>query len=383
MQLRKKNLYALTRNVEGKKIIIFGSDMRARQLWGKLCLLDIKVEYFVDDIIEECCMCGCKVRNYYELLYEDSDKILVVVIDRKDLRKLFDSGICTELNKSNYFPLFGYVMQGPCQLDPTIGYNIPGDTEFPGFVVFGDRKAECTIVTLGGSATDATWEGFKSWSQILADKLAKENRIVRVLCGGVVGQKSTQELLKLIRDVIPLRPNMVIVYDGFNDVNRDYCDKPFPFLHTYQKQLMSAICQTKREGLFVNAKGYTLGIDSKEEAYTTWKNSTRMMHALCEEFGIKFISVLQPSLYNQIGKFGKKEWEIWLHDPMSDEYRQCFERFFYGRDNDTWQPEFIKDLRNIFHGLDGIFYDHCHIGEKGNEIIADKMLEYVKECLFN
>lgn len=382
MQLTKRHFYDFIRKITGRKIIIFGSDERTERLWKKLCLLDVKVEYFVDDIIEEFSLCECRVRNYYELLYEDLDRILVIVMERRDLEKLFEAGICTELDRSNYFPLFGYLWQGPCLLDPTIGYNIPGDMEFPGFVVFGDREAEYTIVTLGGSATDATWEAFKSWSEFLSDKLEEKNISARVLCGGVIGQKSTQELLKLIRDVIPLRPDMVIAYDGFNDVNRDHFDGPFPFLHTYQKQIMSAICQTKREGLCVNVKGYTLGIDSKESAYVTWKNSVKMMHVLCEEYGIKFISVLQPSLYNQIGNFGRQEWEIWLHNTMSDEYKQSFESFFEEKDYDTWQPEYIKDLRNIFRGLDGIFYDHCHVKEEGNRIIADKMFEFVMESLF-
>lgn len=70
MDIDSWDLYKWIRNIRDKKVIIVGSDHRAEKLFYKLVLLDIKVDYFVDDIIEKGELCGCDVCNYYELLYE-------------------------------------------------------------------------------------------------------------------------------------------------------------------------------------------------------------------------------------------------------------------------------------------------------------------------
>lgn len=391
MDISRWDLFCLIRDIKNRKIIIFGSDTRAEKLYYKLKLLDFEVSYFVDDIVEERTLCGCLVRNYHDLLYEDSDKIKVVVMESENLEKLFKIGFCTKDKLDNCQFLFKYnASKGLYPSDPTIGTNIYGDAEYQGFVLFGDRDADYTIVTLGGSTTDAYYAAYatnlkiKSWSQILADKLVNDGISVKILCGGVAGHKSSQELLKLIRDVIPIDPDMVITYDGFNELNdkwNDQFDGAFPFLHWFQKDMFLAIANiNKKKG---KPSGFTFGLDSKWDSYTNWKNCVKMMHFICEGYGIKYISVLQPSFYNQVEKLGgKSDREILMHIGLSNKHLNDIKRFFEERDHDQWQPEWIKDLRTVFHGIDNVFYDSCHVLEKGNKIIADKMFEYVKESLF-
>lgn len=389
MDVSRWNLYKYIRDIKDRKVIIFGSDARAEKLYHKLNLIDFKISYFVDDVIEEQMLCGCKVRNYHDLLYENADKIKIVIIEPKNLEKLFKIGLCSKDKLDNCLLLFEYnLLKGVYPLDPTLGYNILGDAEYHGFVSFGDRETKYTIVTLGGSTTDAFYAAYatktkiKSWSEILADKLKKEGISAKILCGGVAGYKSSQELLKLIRDVVPLNPDMVVTYNGFNelaDIWADHFNGEFPFLNHFQKDLFSAIVNIKKTGY---ATKYTFGLDSKCGYYMNWKNSVIMMHLICEGYGIKYISVLQPNFYNQVENLGgKSDKEILMHMGLSDKYRNEMKRFFDERDHDKWHPNWLKDLRTIFHGIDNVYYDTCHVWEKGNEIIADKMLEFVKESL--
>ena len=112
------------------------------------------------------------------------------------------------------------------------------------------------------------------------------------------------------------------------------------------------------------------------------ENSVNMMHLICEGYGIKFLSVLQPSFYNQMEKMGEtSDREMLMHIGLSDDHRKAIEKFYNEKDNDEWKPEWIKDLRTVFFGIDGVFYDSCHVWEKGNEIIADKMVGFIKESL--
>lgn len=390
MDVGRWDLYRCIRDIQDRKIIIFGTDERAERLCHKLSLLDLEVSYFVDDIVEETTLCGHEVRNYHDLLYEDSENIKVIIMESEDLDRLFKIGVCTKEKRDNCLLLFGYSpLNRLYPVDPTVGYNIRGDVEYPGFILFGDREAKYTVVTLGGSTTDALYMAYatnkriKSWSEILSEKLKEAGISTKVLCGGVAGYKSSQELLKLIRDVIPLQPNMVITYDGFNELSDIwvYHSKGnYPFLNYHQKQLFSLIAKTKRTGVL--AREYTFGIDSKWNPYINWKNSVKMMHLVCEGYGIKYLSVLQPSFYNQVEKIsGKSDREILMHIGLSDEYKNAIENFFGEKDKDEWNPEWLKDLRDIFLGIDNIFYDTCHVNEIGNEIIADRMIDYIKEGL--
>lgn len=117
-------------------------------------------------------------------------------------------------------------------LDTNLGHNFLADSKYPGIMVYGDDTAEdFKIAVLGGSTTDGKFTFFKSWPELMYEELGNQNfKNVTVYNGGVSGYASGQELLKLIRDMIPLKPDMVIVYDGFNDLNYR---NPYPLTSGY------------------------------------------------------------------------------------------------------------------------------------------------------
>ena len=42
------------------------------------------------------------------------------------------------------------------------------------------------------------------------------------------------------------------------------------------------------------------------------------------------------------------------------------------------------DLRNVFDGIEGpLFYDHVHVSDRGNKIVAEKLFELTKPIVFS
>jgi len=111
-------------------------------------------------------------------------------------------------------------------LDPHLGYAHDHATDdglgdvggVPGFAVYGDPDAPdaLRIVALGGSTTDPLDPG--NWPRALQRLLANQGVPAVVFNGGVSGYSSNQELLKLIRDALPLEPDLVLSLSGINRI---------------------------------------------------------------------------------------------------------------------------------------------------------------------
>ena len=262
------------------------------------------------------------------------------------------------------------------QMDPNLGYNHIGDGIYTGFKKYGLDGAPI-IVTLGNSTTDPWQFPFKNWSQLLYEELLKNGIKACILCGGISGYMSSQELLKLLRDVLPLHPKMVICYEGFQDIHMLFREKEYPFVSKYQKTYLSKLNIDQWIDIYYT-KGYSMGIDSHFTAYQLWKYCMRCMYALCKEFGVRYYGILQPSIYNSLPSPSGKEWEVLLHCEVRDDYLRCFEKFFEEYRNDDWNPSYIHDLTNILKGDGEEWIDTVHVTEGGNKRIAQAIYAAIK-----
>src|SRR5262249_54590414 len=87
------------------------------------------------------------------------------------------------------------------------------------------------IVVLGGSAvfgTGASSDEATFPARLQAALRARSGREVEVVNGGAPAYVSGQELARLIYEVVDLEPDVVIVYDGFNDLNSPLLFDPRP-----------------------------------------------------------------------------------------------------------------------------------------------------------
>ena len=117
-----------------------------------------------------------------------------------------------------------------------------------------------------------------------------------------------------------------------------------------------------------------------EEAYDSfWLQNQRMIHAVCEAFGIRQLTFYQPNLCN-----GKKLTEFerayilnacyWGPDRMTPE--QTIRRAVAFRERvrrAAQQESWLVDLSGIFD-REEVYLDRLHVNETGNRLIAEHML---------
>lgn len=256
--------------------------------------------------------------------------------------------------------------------DVCIGYTWKSDLE--GFVKFGSsEKGNFRIVTLGGSTTDATLYNIKSWSEHLYEILRNMDIKVEIICGGIAAYTVSQELIKLIKDVRSLEPDLVISYSGINNATGIYNVLNYPFVLKYQKNIIESLIQKKKinneifSGVRINKLGK--GIKDNSTQAEHWLDCERMMYAICKEFGIDFLAFLQP--YNK-NYFNEKESLSDLKSNIVNFYKEIkINR------KDTW----MHDFTDIFAEDTDVFTDYCHVYEYGNRKIARSMLPYILKSI--
>jgi lysophospholipase L1-like esterase len=393
-----------------RKLLIYGTGTDAAKLSQMLLEFKYNVDYYLSENDGETFQ-DQPVRSPFDIVYEDPERIFIIVaiaLERYSSVRhtLLDLGLF-EFIHFTYFkdvPL----LTVPYLYDPVLTVNRVKE-RLEGFEVFGDtdNPDATVIVALGGSTTESELHFIKGWVCYLSDYLKADGIPALIYCGGVANYTSTQELLKLIRDVIPLQPDIVISYSGYNDLayhplpqpppfNSGKKTGPFafqterahkPFIHYIQVDFFRYVTPTLREGS--NFAYYGLPNDKPASVY--WLDNIRMMNAIAKEFGITFLSFFQPFAF--VGNY-----------EITESQKIIFERYWWKDLNSNLDPttqervesmirgageiiasiskyDFITDISHIFEGCKNIYIDDCHVTEQGNEIIATNIYAKLKEVL--
>lgn len=381
------------------KVIIFGVDFLAQQIDMYLEKKGINTRFFVElDVEEESYIRGKNVKPYKSISQLDdfkTYKILVVpcktVIYK--IEALLEMGLEWEnivLNSTWTSFIEGKEYNA---YDVQLGFTRVDDLS--GFTIFEDKensKEKYTIVTLGNSTTAPYTSNIKSWSEILFNELTELGLAVRVICGGMSSYHSGHELLKLLRDVLPLKPDMVLSYSGINDTpcfQRNRVCKEYPFVMLHHKNFLEfAMKHANKKGYFQGA-GYselvnniTLGVVDSEDYAERWVSNERKMHALCREFNIKFYGFLQPVRdyggYIKTGEYDKASYKKVLEERTKQNIEWYDKTRVLIRDID-----YIVDFSELFCGKKHIYFDYCHMFENGNRKIAQEILQYIIKDIRN
>ncbi len=278
----------------------------------------------------------------------------------------------------------------------------------PGFAYYGDpaQTNNTVIVTLGGSTTQAHWYP-SNWSDYLYQQIIKNTRPSIVYNGGVAGFTSNQEVFKLIRDGLTLKPNIVITYDGINDIGFFYSLPKHPMITPYQEQLMNYLIGLEEPSLilpntmyffkrsvlekrkteqsktnFRRLAGTNFGPEVNTTAHEQWARNHKIMHAVCEEFGIKYFAFLQPVL--GIGKYSPSQAETdrleeYDRTNHNNNYRDKVSEFYKHARRECSSLPYCTDLTDVFAGKSDLYTDVRHLNEKGNEIIAEAIYNKLNE----
>lgn len=369
-----------------KKIFYYGEPTKELKRMGRqIRLLDFDFRGFLCDESEEGIDEDGYIIKYTEDILYEEDYYIILNLDERKVEKLYNLGLKKNF-EFNILPKLGFddcLMKS--MLDLNLGYTYRENSQYPGIAIYGnDRESDFKIAALGGSTTDDLYD-HRTWARVLYEMLTDEvsKQEVTIYNGGTCGYASTQELIKLIRDILPLKPNLIILYDGYNDLCQDP-NRPFalPYLQTIFRyaQGNDSIEKVGSDGFGGDVSEINMGIKTNEDYFENWLSKIELMHAVAKTKNIPFLSFVQPSRFSMRNKRIKDEWYLssfvfWMKEHhQAWDFRRRLESERIGEKYD-----YITDLSDIFDDHPEVYRDACHVWESGSRIIADKILNVMKK----
>ena len=388
IRLIKEQVNFLNEFSSDEKIVLYGDDPELAYSYYQILKLFDFADVCIVSERELSDPFVCRIPFIEELLYEKDFVVLIYAGDaEKYSGRLETFGIkagkaLVFLNRN--FCRFSRIGFRKQIWDVNLGYTYIMNASYPGIYVFGEEKNgkdNCKIAILGGSTSDSGAYSIKSWVQIFYERYCR-NKNITVYNGAVVGYNSAQELIKLMRDIVYLKPDIVIAYDGYNDVEQDYEMIPgrwgIPYVVKAFQMISEDIMDHENLQRFDKSQIFAgEGIKGKE--VETWLTNVRYMQMVSEMNGIRFYDFIQPSLLSKESLLTSHEIALLrgYEDSMKPQRIKTVRQLRQKGREISKQYDFIYDLSHIFDNED-VYADYCHVYERGNEIIADEIYRVVK-----
>lgn len=369
-----------------KNVYIYGQNYDAIKLSQCLDILDynfkgfLSEEYQGDEI-------DAPIMRPEELLYYDN-YFVIIVDDEKELavEKLRSLGLRYSVDFSLIDIISSNLLYARKNIiDTNLGQTYKGKNGINGIEIYGNV---CTdnykIVVFGGSTTDGRLYPFPSWPEIMYDKI--NNSKITVYNAGVSGYTSAHELIRLIRDIVLMKPDMIIVYDGYNDSSEiNACPGKY-FEFSYLKEALDFARKHMSHDWDFISEDNSEGEEEEEDAipvignFENWLMNIEMMRAISVDREIKFYSFMQPMLSSK--KNLTKEEKGVLFE--AENFQRCKSTSFMGKEfrnkiSDVVKThDYIYDLSHIFDDIQDVYMDICHVRAGVNEIIAEEILKRIE-----
>lgn len=365
--------------ISSRDVVIYGAGHNGAMMLNFMNILEKKVLYFLDQNKEKqkSGFWGYAVKRPEDILKEDRSNIIILtaVGAQKEVReRLIGLGLQEGKEFVNVMPLRFQLCDA---FDTLLGYS--RSTDVNGFhnMKEGEQNlANRTLLCLGGSNTDYSMYGIKSWPKLLSERLETEHSDITVLNGGVTGYNSSQELLKLIREGLELQPFLVISYSGINDMVK----LPGMGAHGIDNVWKNISNEVDLDSeLLINDFTITHGVQTQMDSAEYWYRNERIMSYICRGFSIPFLGILQPSTYTKSCKersLYEKRALCANTERIENHFKKAKDLIKSGGEKD------IIDLTMLFNHKEDIYIDTCHVSERGNKIIAEAIYQLMKERKF-
>lgn len=294
------------------------------------------------------------------------------------------------------------------KLDPTLGYtfnrevtSLDFEKDFfltlnkgfktnKSYILFENKNNSnkvIRILILGGSATDSNlFNG--NWPYQLHLVLKERGVAHEILNGAVSGYNSHQELLKLKRDLLSFsKIDVIINYNGVND-HPSYEDvlKGHPWVHPYQYYLFDRLIKNRKGFIgqilpntirlmeVLRGAGVAPELDlgfATEDYVSPYLLNVDLMFSLANIKKVNYLNVLQPLAWRkELRAPNFREVEVL-------ESLNSFKTFYNEVKEEQKGKNYFFDLDAEINasGESGIFIDPVHLNEKGNLLVAKKILE--------
>jgi len=233
----------------------------------------------------------------------------------------------------------------------------------------------------------------------LNKKFGEKYNNVEVINAGISSITSFEELYHFKEKLIQLEPNMVIIYDGANDV--DYkrtsdpenldTDKDKLQIKDFQKYLRSPVVMYRTILVpIINSETVNI-LDTDDVSVTSnssihnssnlpqlitslWYDHIKEFCQISNEKQIKSIVIIQPTLDQSKKPLTDYEYSIYQENILN---KKIFDMLIQKSENLT-NCSGVYDFTNVFENTDsGVYVDWVHLNGLGNKIIANNIYEKI------
>ena len=233
-----------------------------------------------------------------------------------------------------------------------------------------------TMFGAGSSSDQTTIPGY------LKKMIAEKYNEVEIINAGIPKAYSVSETEYIKNNLVHFKPNMIVVYDGWNDLSRNFddfeiteendSDRFIRLINRGEYMTPKIILQH-----YFNWKHQTNDfkfdsrhIDEKSSLWIkNWKNTCEDLNKL----EINVIIILQPILNsgNKVLSAEEEKYSIHYDSKIRNESYEVYAKKTHLLKNSCYE---VFDYRNAFDNYTStIYYDSGHVGDFGNNIIANKI----------
>ena len=271
----------------------------------------------------------------------------------------------------------------PNQHFSTININ---DDGFRGSEI--DMNSNYRIFVVGGSTTfgaGSPGDEFTIPSEL--EKLLKEKYDgIEVINAGISSITSFEELYHIKHNIVNYHPDMVIIYDGVNDIFYKKITEPEILeeedeIKDYQRYLRSPVVLYRYFLLpiinseIINSPGQ-ISFSEKNDVLMSEKISTLWVQRMTEFCDISIknnfesIVIIQPALYNEKKPLSTFEKSIF----KKNEFGSTTFNTLIEKSENLDNCSLVLDFTDVFENTtDSVYFDQVHTNNLGNKVIAERI----------
>ena len=215
---------------------------------------------------------------------------------------------------------------------------------------------------------------------------------VEVINAGIPGSDSTNELNRIKNNLINYHPDVIVVYNGWNDLRDTYSS----LKHVQSPKNSTFYDELTNSFWYLISKYRTLQVIQKFTYYsedTDWQHRViyehdkndldkkievwqSNMNEICSSSDYQSLIILQPIS----GSSNRTQTEFEYMKYLQNDGENMNESLnHYAEALQKLNCEYTADFRNVFDNVEGpIYYDEGHVTDRGNLIVAKNMFEIIR-----
>ena len=241
---------------------------------------------------------------------------------------------------------------------------------------------------VGASADDTTYAGC----------IQRRFPDIEFVNAGGPSYIAKQQWIHLALNLLPLKPDGIVILDGFNDmaIPVAYGDRPgYPYLwdtysgllsgnlfrtlwaHLRMKSNINRVISRIRTCNYANSPAFEKDVLPK--VLDQYVRATAMTYELCRSRGIRVWHVLQPQLATKKSRTAVEE--KYMYGPFTEAMAKHYPRLIEkaAASSAAEKIPFLDMSGAIADVEESIFVDFCHLNDRGQELMADEMGEFLEK----